>query len=130
MSQAAQDANHEPGEPGEEALAHEPVPARDAILEEETVDALAVLAEVRPIERPAPAPAPLIAAGQAAAAAATGFLAGAATFALVRRHSVRKHLARAQPSPGVGQRRLVEMGPGTGTRTYLVNVRLIARSGE
>ncbi len=52
--------------------------------EEETVDGLPVLAEVRPIE---PATRPALPAVQAAAVAATGFVAGAATVALVRRHS-------------------------------------------
>jgi len=59
---------------------------------EETVEGLPVLAEVRPIE---PAPAPALPAVQAAAVAATGFVAGAATMALVRRRSARR-LARSQ----------------------------------
>ncbi|MGH2885865.1 MAG: hypothetical protein ACRDPM_20020, partial [Solirubrobacteraceae bacterium] len=47
--------------------------------EEEVVDGLPVLAEVRTIERFGPASLPAV---QAAAAAATGFVAGAATIAL------------------------------------------------
>ena len=60
--------------------------------DEEVVDGLPVLAEVRPIDRAARAALPAV---QAAAAAATGFVAGAATVALVKRHSARK-LARAR----------------------------------
>ncbi|MGI8428354.1 MAG: hypothetical protein ACR2OB_03405 [Solirubrobacteraceae bacterium] len=104
----------------------EPVDEVEPVDEAEPVDALAVLAEVRPVERPAPAP---LAAAQAAAAAATGFLAGAATLALVRRRSARK-LARLQPGAGVHPARPVGLGPSAGSRTYLVNVRLITKSGE
>lgn len=91
--------------------------------EEETVDGLPVLAEVRPIERASPAVLPAV---QAAAAAATGFVAGAATIALVRRHSSRK-LARTQRQPW---RRPVDMLPVVGSRTFLVDVHLIAKPGE
>jgi len=90
--------------------------------DEETVDGLPVLAEVRAVER-APA---LLPAVQAAAAAATGFLAGAATIALVRRRSARK-LARAQRGAA---RRGVEMLPIVSSRTFLVDVHLLAKPGE
>jgi hypothetical protein len=86
---------------------------------EETVDGLPVLAEVRPIERASPAALPAV---QAAAAAATGFVAGAATLALVKRHSARK-LARTH-------RRPIDMLPVIGSRTFLVDVHLIAKPGE
>jgi hypothetical protein len=98
----------------------------EAILEgepEETVDGLPVLAEVRPIERPAAAALPAV---QAAAAAATGFVAGAATIALVRRHTSRK-LARSQRAM---PRRAVDMLPVVGSRTFLVDVHLIAKPSE
>jgi hypothetical protein len=88
--------------------------------DEETVDGLPVLAEVRTIERSSPAALPAV---QAAAAVATGFVAGAATLALVRRHSARK-LARAQP------RRTVELLPIIGSRTFVVDVHLIGKPGE
>lgn len=92
----------------------------DAILEpEETVDGLPVLAEVRTIERVAPAALPAV---QAAAAAATGFVAGAATLALVKRRSARR-LARTS-------RRPVDMLPIIGTRTFLVDVHLVGKPGE
>ena len=90
--------------------------------DEETVDGLPVLAEVRPIERVVPTSLPAV---QAAAAAATGFVAGAAAIALVRRHSSRK-LARARRH----QRRAVDMLPIVGSRTFLVDVHLIAKPGE
>jgi hypothetical protein len=99
----------------------------DAMLEpeteEETVDGLPVLAEVRPIERASPAVLPAV---QAAAAAATGFVAGAATIALVKRHSARK-LARTRRQVS---RRSVDMLPIVGSRTFLVDVHLIAKPGE
>jgi hypothetical protein len=91
-----------------------------AALEEETVDGLPVLADVRPLER---APASALPAVHAAAAAATGFVAGAATVALVRRRSARK-LARAQRT---GPRRAIDMLPVVGSRTFLVDVHLLAK---
>lgn len=90
---------------------------------EETVDGLPVLAEVRPIERVSPAALPAV---QAAAVAATGFVAGAATVALVRRHSARK-LARMQRS---APRRAIDVLPVVGSRTFLVDVHLLAKPGE
>jgi hypothetical protein len=103
-------------------------PADDA--EEETVEGMPVLADVRPIDLAPPAQpatsAPLPAV-QAAAVAATGFVAGAATMALVRRHAARR-LSRAQ---GAGFRRSAErlpvVGPG---RTFLVHVRVVGRTGD
>jgi hypothetical protein len=110
--------------------------------EEETVDGVPVLAEVRPLERSTPSMSPAI---QAAAAAATGFVAGAATIALVRRHNARKlvkrhdarklvkrhdarKLTRSQPVD-IRPRR-TEMLPILSTRTYLVDVHLIAKPGD
>jgi hypothetical protein len=90
---------------------------------EETVDGLPVLAEFRPIERVQSVGLPAI---QAAAAAATGFVAGAATVALVKRRSARK-LARTQRS---GPRRPVDMLPVLASRTFLVDVHLLAKPGE
>jgi hypothetical protein len=89
---------------------------------EETVDGLPVLAEVRTIDRGAPASLPVV---RAAAAAATGFVAGAATLALVKRRSARK-LTRARSGP----RRAVDMLPIVGSRTFLVDVHLIGKPGE
>jgi hypothetical protein len=53
-------------------------------------------------------------------------VAGAATIALVKRHSARK-LARATRG---GPRRAVDMLPIVGTRTFLVDVHLIAKPQE
>jgi hypothetical protein len=89
---------------------------------EETVNGVPVLAEVRAIERAAPASPAVV---QAAAAAATGFVAGAATLALVKRRSARK-LARGRSGP----RRAVEMLPIVGSRTFVVDVHLIGKPGE
>jgi hypothetical protein len=100
-----------------------PEPVVEAAAEEETVEGLPVLAEVRPIERFSPAALPAV---QAAAAAATGFVAGAATIALVKRHSARK-LARNQRTL---PRRAVDMLPVLSSRTFLVDVHLIGKPGE
>lgn len=88
---------------------------------EETVDGMPVLAEVRAIEVASTVSLPAV---QAAAVAATGFVAGAATLALVRRHSARK-LARARP-----QRRGLDALPIVGSRSFLVDVHLISKPGE
>jgi hypothetical protein len=90
---------------------------------EETVDGLPVLAEVRAIEPAGPRQLPAV---HAAAAAATGFVAGAATVALVRRHSARKLMRTQRRSP----RRAVDALPIVGTRTFLVDVHLLAKPGE
>jgi hypothetical protein len=91
--------------------------------DEEVVDGLPVLAEVRTIESSSPASLPAV---QAAAAAATGFVAGAATIALFRRRSARR-LARAR----VANQRGSNGGlPIVGTRSFLVDVHLIAKPGD
>ena len=87
---------------------------------EETVDGLPVLADVRALEPTSHVSLPAV---QAAAAAATGFVAGAATLALVRRHSARK-LARSRR---LTTRRSADMLPIVGSRTFLVDVYLIAK---
>jgi hypothetical protein len=92
-------------------------PAGDA----EATESVPALAEVRTLAAPVPA---LLPAVQAAAVAATGFVAGAATVALVRRHGARK-LARSR-SP----RRALDALPIVGSRSFLVDVHLIAKPGE
>ena len=96
-------------------------PAEDGVLidEEEEVDGLPVLAEVRPIESLQPVPMPAV---QAAAVAATGFVAGAATVALVMRRSARR-LARLQTGVGPSE-------AAYGVRTFLVHVHVLGRPGE
>ncbi len=87
---------------------------------EEVVEGLPVLADVRAIE---PASRVVLPAVQAAAAAATGFVAGAATVALVRRAGARK-TARSQRR---GPRRTQEGLPIVASRTFLVDVHLLAK---
>jgi hypothetical protein len=89
--------------------------------DEEVVDGLPVLAEVHPIE-PAPAVTALPAV-QAAAAAVTGFVAGAATLAVMRRRHARR-LARRSPG------RPLDLFPVSGARSYLVHVHRIVRPEE
>lgn len=96
----------------------------DLVEPEETVDGVPVLAtEVRalePVRRPLPAV-------QAAAVAATGFVAGAATIVAIHRHVARKPAAR---------RRRKRRGDGTetlsvlGTRSFLLDVHLLGGRGE
>jgi hypothetical protein len=99
----------------------------------ETVDGLPVLAEVRPIERAPAAPLPAV---QAAAVAATSFVAGVATLALVRRHTARKlartqrDLARTQRDLQATRRPPFEMMPTVRSQRYIVDVHWIARPGE
>jgi hypothetical protein len=85
---------------------------------EETVQGVPVLAEVRAIQSHSPASLPAV---QAAAVAATGFVAGAATLALMRRHTARKHARSRQP------RRALDALPIIGSRSFLVDVHLIAK---
>jgi hypothetical protein len=86
---------------------------------EEFVDGLPVLAEVHPIDPlPSVAGLPTV---QAAAAAITGFVAGAATLAMMRRRHARR-LARGA--------RAFDVLPMAGTRTYIVHVQRIGRLEE
>jgi hypothetical protein len=105
---------------GGEAVAGQPEPLV-ADPEAEVVDGLPVLAEVRTIERASPASLPAV---QAAAAAATGFVAGAATVALVKRRATRKQAAR---NGRAGSRRAADMLPIAATRSFLVDVHVIAK---
>jgi hypothetical protein len=101
-----------------------PVESLEPLLEtEETVDGLPVLAEVHALDRPSPAMLPAV---QAAAAMATGFVAGAATIALVKRHSARRPSRAVRSAP----RRAVDMLPIVGSRTFLVDIHLIAKPEE
>ena len=86
----------------------------------ETVQGVPVLAEVRQLQPSAPASLPTV---QAAAMAATGFVAGAATLALVRRHSARKRNRGRSGPPRRGSEALTIIG----TRSFLVDVHLIAK---
>jgi hypothetical protein len=110
------------------------VPSADPLLSEsenggsaaepevEVVDGLPVLAEVRTVERAATAALPAV---QVAAVAATGFVAGAATVALVKRRAARK-VARN----GRGPRRAVDLLPIAASRSFLVDVHVIGKQGD
>ncbi len=89
---------------------------------EEIVDGVPVLAEVRAIEVSRSGSLPAV---QTAVAVATGFVAGAATLALVRRHSSRR-LDRARGRSRRGSEGLSIVG----SRSFLVDVHLIAKPGE
>jgi hypothetical protein len=90
----------------------------DNELDEETVDGLPVLSEVRTIEPISSVSLPAV---QVTAAAATGFVAGAATITLLRRRHSRR-VTRSAP------RRAVDMLPIVGTRTFLVDIHLVGRT--
>jgi hypothetical protein len=90
---------------------------------EEVVDGLPVLAEVRTIEHPTQASLPAV---QAAAAAATGFVAGAATIALIKRRAARK----AARIGKFGPRRAADMLPIVASRSFLVDVHVIGKQGD
>ena len=93
----------------------------ELVLDEETVDGVAVLySEVQAIERAQSAGLPAV---QAAAVAATGFVAGAATLVLMRRHATRK-LARSR------LRRGMDALPIAGTRSFLIDIHLIGKPEE
>jgi hypothetical protein len=89
-----------------------PVPAGEAAVE---------AAPPRPIERAQPVPLPV-----AVAAAATGFLAGVATFVLVRvlrRHRAERALGRVLSRRGRGRGGLEIAG----SRSFLVDIHLLRR---
>jgi hypothetical protein len=129
--QAAPDAaGHEApeaaGSPAPDAAGHEaPEAAGHEAGEDaapvEVVDGVPVLAEVRAVEHPVPPGLPTV---QVAAVAATGFVAGAATVALVKRRTARK-LARSTGRNG--GRRAADMLPIAATRSFLVDVHVIAK---
>jgi hypothetical protein len=120
MKQSESSIGEEPAEPeleGSDAVD----PSVDP--EAEIVDGLPVLAEVRTIERPGPASLPAV---QVAAVAATGFVAGAATVALVKRRTAKK-LARNGRG---GARRAVDLLPIAASRSFLVDVHVIGKQGD
>jgi len=91
------------------------------------LDALPVLAEARPIESPdaGRALAPIQStAVQAAAVAATGFVAGAATAAVLRRRRSRRAARRAQPQRRPA-RRAGELAQVVASRSFLIDVHLL-----
>jgi hypothetical protein len=106
---------------------------------EQAVEAYPVLAQVTAVERTRMIDKPAV---QAAALAATGFVAGAATVALLRRHGARRlarvrfeqaalrelrdgELAKRSRAAGRRARRSGDEGDTVVASTYLVNVRLL-----
>jgi hypothetical protein len=88
---------------------------------EETVDAVPVLvAEVRALDRVRRSP-PAV---QAAAVAATGFVAGAATIVAIRRRTARKAPSRVSSRK---RRETAETLSVLGTRSFLLDVHLLGR---
>jgi hypothetical protein len=85
--------------------------------EGEVVDGLPVVAESRVVE---PASRPLVPARQAAALAATGFVAGAATVAVVHRRRSRLPRRRRRKLAG-------GLGEIVASNSFLVDVHLIRR---
>jgi hypothetical protein len=121
MTESESQLGGEPLEAGVDAPMPPPEPTNaDPESEVEVVDGFPVLAEVRTVERAAPASLPTV---QVAAVAATGFVAGAATVALVKRRTARK-LARNSRN---GSRRAADLLPIAATRSFLVDVHVIAR---
>ena len=82
---------------------------------------LPAVVDVRPLERN---PAPVV---QAAALAATGFVAGAAAAAIVRRRATRRLGRRRR---GGGLRRSPDGLPVISTHTYLVSVQVLGRPAD
>jgi hypothetical protein len=85
--------------------------------EGEVVDGLPVVTEPRTLE---PAGRPLVPARQAAALAATGFVAGAATVAVVQRRRARVGVRRRRRKGGLGEI--------VASNSFLVDVHLVRRS--
>jgi hypothetical protein len=116
------------GEPVDEPVAGEPVDEQiplqpvDEQIAGEPVEGVPVLVQARPM---APVTYAALPAVQAVAVAATSFVAGAAALALVRRHAARK-LLRSRPVA----RRPVDMLPVVGSRTFIVDIHLLAKPGE
>jgi hypothetical protein len=101
----------------------------DGELDVEEVDGLPVLADVRPLEPARPQTGAALAqtaapATKPVAATATGFVAGAATAAVLGRHLLGRRLAR----PRLGPR--AELLEVVATRSYLVNVHVLGRRGQ
>jgi hypothetical protein len=83
-------------------------------------DEVVVASEVREIEPVRPGSTDLVPATQAAAVAAGSFVAGALTMVVVKRHSARR-AAKRRP------KRVADLLPIVGSRSFLVDVHLIGR---
>jgi len=100
---------------GEEAIAGEVV---------EVVEGVVVLASARPLEPLREGPPPFV---QVAAVAATGFVAGAATAAVLGRHLSRSQARRAASAPATVALRRAEPYEVLSSRRFVVDVHTIAR---
>lgn len=100
-------------------------PRPDLVEPEETVDGVPVLAaEVRALERAVPLR--QLPAVQAAAVAATSFVAGAAAVVAIHRHATRRP-GRARPLRRRTRGGRVETLSVLGTRSFMVDVHLLGR---
>jgi hypothetical protein len=95
--------------------------AVDGQAEPYTGDELPAVAEVRALEPARPAASPAV---QAAAVAATGFVAGAATVAIARRRARR---AAAPARRRRSRSRVAEIGEVVASRSFLVDIHLLNR---
>jgi hypothetical protein len=94
------------------------------LAEFEEVDGVPMLADVRAVT---PATTSMIGTAQAVAVAATSFVAGAATLALVRRHGARKQLKRAVSRP---VRRGGDAMEIVASRRFMVDIHLLDKPGR
>jgi hypothetical protein len=90
--------------------------AEEVVQDAEVVDGLPVVTEAGVIEE---RPTAVVSAVQATALAATGFVAGAATVAVVSRHRTKKALKKS--------RRSGPLGEIVSSRSFLVDVHLLRR---
>jgi hypothetical protein len=90
----------------------------------EVVDGVVVLAEVRALDSVREGPPPFV---QVAAVAATGFVAGAATAAVLGRHFSRAQARRGAGTPAVVPLRRSEPLEVVSSRRFLVDVHTLAR---
>jgi hypothetical protein len=90
----------------------------------EVVDGVVVLAEVRALDSVREGPPPFV---QVAAVAATGFVAGAATAAVLGRHFSRAQARRGASTPAVVPLRRSEPLEVVSSRRFLVDVHTLAR---
>jgi hypothetical protein len=89
------------------------------VTEGEVVDGLPVVTEAAPIEEQRPAALPAVPTVQAAALAATGFVAGAATVVVVTRRRARKAAKKRRKSGPLGE--IVS------SNSFLIDVHLLRR---
>jgi len=101
---------------------------QDALAQHEVVDGVVVLSSVRTIERARESQPPFV---QVAAVAATGFMAGAATAAVLGRRLSRNQARRAALAPSAERGPLAPLRPGSvevlASQRFIVDVYTLAR---